>query len=98
MPSTVVSAGRREVRASDCAQIAAKPGWLLRFVPDLEGSCLRALSNDRRALNAELQNLLPKVMFVVLPLVALVQFWVYRRQRPLYLEEFDYEQKLYVMG
>jgi hypothetical protein len=25
-------------------------------------------------------------MFVVLPLVALVQFWIYRRQRPLYLE------------
>ena len=47
---------------------------------------MRALSNDRRALNAALQNLLPKVMFVVLPLVALVQFWVYRRQRPLYLE------------
>ena len=33
-----------------------------------------------------MENLLPKVMFVVLPLVALVQFWVYRRQRPLYLE------------
>ena len=85
-PSTVVSPGGREMRASDCAQIAANPGWMLRFVPDLEGSCLRALSNDRRALNAALQNLLPKVMFVVLPLVALVQFWVYRRQRPLYLE------------
>ena len=41
------------MRASDCAQIAANPGWLLRFVPDLEGSCLRALSNDRRALNAD---------------------------------------------
>ena len=47
---------------------------------------MRALSDDRRALNEALQNLLPKVMFVVLPLVALVQFWVYRRQRPLYLE------------
>ena len=33
-----------------------------------------------------MQNTLPKVMFAVLPLVALVQFWVYRRQRPLYLE------------
>ena len=47
---------------------------------------MRALSDDRRALTAAMQNLLPKVMFVVLPLVALVQFWVYRRQRPLYLE------------
>jgi hypothetical protein len=84
--SRVVSPGGREMQASDCAQIAANPGWLLRFVPDLEGSCLRALSDDRRALNAALQNLLPKVMFLVLPLVALVQFWIYRRQRPLYLE------------
>jgi hypothetical protein len=25
-------------------------------------------------------------MFIVLPLVALVQFWIYRRQRPMYLE------------
>jgi hypothetical protein len=84
--SRVISPGGREMQASDCAQIAADPGFLLRFVPDLEGSCLRALSDDRRALTAALQNLLPKVMFVVLPLVALVQFWIYRRQRPLYLE------------
>ena len=84
--SKVVSPGGREMQASDCAQIAANPGWILRLVPDLEGSCVRALSDDRRALNAVLQNLLPKVMFVVLPLVALVQFWIYRRQRPLYLE------------
>jgi hypothetical protein len=84
--SRVISPGGREMQVSDCAQIAAHPGWLLRFVPDLEGSCKRALSDDRRLLNAALQNLLPKVMFVVLPLVALVQFWIYRRQRPLYLE------------
>jgi len=84
--SRVVTPGGREMQPSDCAQIAAHPGWLLRFVPDLEGSCRRALSDDKRALNAALENLLPKVMFVVLPLVALMQFWIYRRQRPLYLE------------
>jgi hypothetical protein len=84
--SRVVSPGGREMQPSDCAQIAANPGWLLRLVPDLEGSCRRALSDDRRVLNAALENLLPKVMFVVLPLVALMQFWIYRRQRPLYLE------------
>jgi hypothetical protein len=82
----VISPGGQELQASDCARMAVHPGWLLRFVPDLEGSCLRALSGDRRALNTELQTLLPKVMFVVLPLVALVQFWIYRRERPLYLE------------
>jgi hypothetical protein len=84
--SRVVSTGGREMQASDCAQLAANPGWVLRWVPDLEGACVRALSDERRALNTALQNLLPKVMFVVLPLVALVQFWIYRRQRPLYLE------------
>jgi uncharacterized protein DUF3667 len=84
--SRVVSSGGREMQASDCAQLAASPGWMLRFVPDLENRCVRALSDDRRALAATMQNLLPKVMFAVLPLVALVQFWVYRRQRPLYLE------------
>jgi hypothetical protein len=84
--SRVLSTGGREMQASDCAQIAASPGWPLRLVPDLEQSCVRALSNDRRAIDQAMQNLLPKVMFVVLPLVALVQFWIYRRQRPFYLE------------
>jgi hypothetical protein len=84
--SRVVDAGGREMQASDCAQMAANPGWLLRLVPDLEQSCVRALSNDRRTIRQAMQNLLPKVMFVVLPLVALVQFWIYRRQRPFYLE------------
>jgi uncharacterized protein DUF3667 len=84
--SRVISPGGRELQPADCEQIAANPGWMLRLVPDLESRCKRALADDRRALNAELQTLLPKVMFVVLPLVALVQFWIYRRQRPLYLE------------
>jgi hypothetical protein len=84
--SRVLSTEGGEMQASDCAQVAANPGWLLRLVPDLEQSCVRALSNDRRAMEQALQNLLPKVMFAVLPLVALVQFWVYRRQRPFYLE------------
>lgn len=84
--SRVVNSGGREMQPSDCAQMAADAGWVLRLVPDLEASCVRALSQDRRTLNAAMQNLLPKVMFVVLPLVALVQFWIYRRQRPLYLE------------
>jgi hypothetical protein len=84
--SRVVNTGGREMQASDCAQIAANPGWWLRLVPDLEQSCVRALSNDRRAIDQAMRNLLPKVMFAVLPLVALVQFWVYRRQRPFYLE------------
>jgi hypothetical protein len=86
--SLAMNTGGREMQPSDCAQLAANPGWLLRLAPvrDLEQSCVRALSNDRRAINQAMQNLLPKVMFAVLPLVALVQFWIYRRQRPFYLE------------
>jgi hypothetical protein len=84
--SRVMASSGQELTAADCARIAAHPGWALQFVPDLEASCARALSNNGRALTAAMENLLPKVMFVVLPLVALVQFWIYRRQRPLYLE------------
>jgi hypothetical protein len=84
--SRVMASTGQELTVADCARMAANPGWALRFVPDLEASCVRALSNNGRALTAAMENLLPKVMFVVLPLVALVQFCIYRRQRPLYLQ------------
>jgi hypothetical protein len=84
--SQVGSPGGRDLQVSDCPQIVANLGWMRRFVPDPEAACVRALSDDQRALSAALENLLPKVMFVVLPLVALVQLWIHRRQRPLYLE------------
>jgi hypothetical protein len=100
--SRVVSPGGQEMQPADCAQLAANPGWVLRLVPDLEERCKRALADDRRVLNAELQTLLPKVMFVVLPLVALVQYWVYRRQRPLYLENLvfvlHFQSFFYLIG
>ena len=84
--SRVVTAGGHEMQPADCAEMVQHPGWLLRLLPDLEGSCKRALADNRRELTAALENLLPKVMFVVLPLVTLVLFWIYRRRRPLYLE------------
>lgn len=84
--SRVLASSGQELTPADCAQMAAHPGWFLQLVPDLQASCERALSNNGRALTAAMENLLPKVMFVVLPLVALVQFSIYRRQRPLYLE------------
>ena len=100
--SRVVSPGGQEMRPADCEQLAANPGWALRLVPDLEERCKRALADDRRVLNAELQSLLPKVMFVVLPLVALVQYWIYRRQRPLYLENLvfvlHFQSFFYLIG
>jgi hypothetical protein len=86
-PSTWVVGPRGQgMRVEECAQMAAQPGWILRFVPELEERCVRLLRDDQRVLGTALQSLLPKVMFVVLPLVALVQFWIFRRQRPLYLE------------
>lgn len=100
--SRVISPGGREMQPADCVQIAENPGWVLHLVPDLEARCKRALADNRRALNAELQSLLPKVMFVVLPLVALVQFWVHRRQRPLYLENLvfvlHFQSFFYLIG
>jgi hypothetical protein len=76
----------QELQVADCPQIAERAGWMHRFWPHLGQSCMPALGNDRHALNAALQNMQPKVMFFVLPLVALVQLWMYRRQRPLYVE------------
>ena len=35
--SHVLSPSGSQLQASDCARIAANPGWLLSFVPDLEG-------------------------------------------------------------
>jgi hypothetical protein len=54
--------------------------------PDIEGSCVRAQSDDGRVLEHAVLGLFPKVMFAVLPLVALVQYWIQRRRRPLYVE------------
>jgi hypothetical protein len=76
----------QEVGPQDCAEFAARMGWLQRFSTDLEGSCLRAQRDHGAALTGAMSGVLPKVMFVVLPLVALVQYWVHRRRRPLYVE------------
>ena len=78
--------GGHELQASDCAQTAASPAGRCASCRISKHVCVRQLSDDRGRSITAMQNLLPKVMFVVLPLVALVQFWVYRRQRPLYLE------------
>ena len=65
--------------------------WLERFTPDLEGSCLRAHRDQGRAVSGAMTGLLPKVMFLVLPLVALqfdmqdvysASHWAIRGQPP----------------
>jgi hypothetical protein len=81
-----IKANGEGFRSQDCAEFAQGMEWLSGFVPDIEGACLRAQRDEGRALNTTLRGMLPKVMFVVLPLVALVQYWIYRRQRPLYVE------------
>jgi hypothetical protein len=75
----------QELKTEDCAPIAAKAQWLRPFVPDVEGSCIRALQDQGHVFSNAIQGMFPKVMFVVLPLVALVQFWLYRRKQPLYV-------------
>jgi hypothetical protein len=76
----------QEMGPQDCAEFAAHMSWLQRFDSDLEGSCLRAQRDHGEALTDAMSGLLPKVMFIVLPLVALVQYWMHRRRRPLYVE------------
>jgi hypothetical protein len=76
----------QELEAQNCAQIAAGATWLRYLVPDVERSCERAFKDEGLPFSDALRGLLPKVMFAVLPLVALVQYWLNRRQRPLYVE------------
>jgi hypothetical protein len=72
--------------AQDCAEFARGMHWLSGLVSDIEGSCVRSQRDQGRALSSTVVGLLPKVMFFVLPLVALVQHWMYRRRRPLYVQ------------
>ncbi len=76
----------RELSPTQCAEIAQNATWLRRLVPDVESSCVRALGDGRHSLGDAIRALLPKVMFFVVPLVALVQYWLFRSRRPLYAE------------
>ncbi|HZF16164.1 MAG TPA: DUF3667 domain-containing protein [Steroidobacteraceae bacterium] len=82
----VVGPTGQAIETKNCAQVAAEATWLRHLVPDVKASCERALTDDRHAFSNALQGLLPKVMFAVLPLVALAQYALGRRQRPLYVE------------
>ncbi|MGH8264743.1 MAG: DUF3667 domain-containing protein [Steroidobacteraceae bacterium] len=82
----VIGPTGQEIKPQNCAQVAANATWLRYLVQDVKGSCERALKDERHVFTDALVGTLPKVMFVVLPLVALVQYWLGRRQRPWYLE------------
>jgi len=82
----VVGPTGQEIKAQNCAQVAAGATWLRRLVPDVEASCVRALKDEGHVFSNALRGTLPKVMFAVLPLVALVQYWLNRRPRRLYVE------------
>jgi hypothetical protein len=76
----------RELGPADCTEMASRMQVFRWLSNDIEASCRRAMSDHGHALSTVIYGMLPKVMFVVLPLVALVQFWFYKRQRPLYVE------------
>ena len=80
----VVNLEGRQMTTQDCPLVAES--WLRYLVPNVEESCRRALTDEGHAFSKALNGLLPKVMFVVLPLVALVQYLLNRRKRPLYVE------------
>ena len=75
-----------EFGPQSCALLAQHLQWLSGIFPDIQGACIRAHSDDGRVLEHAIMGLFPRVMFVVLPLVALVQYWIQRRRRPLYVE------------
>lgn len=75
-----------EIRTEDCPQVAAGATWLRHLVPDVEAACARALKDEGHAFSSALRGMLPKVMFAVLPLVALVQYWLNRKKRQWYVE------------
>lgn len=91
-----------ELGPQSCALFAQHLQWLSGIFPDIEGSCIRAQSDDRQILEHAVLGLFPRVMFVVLPLVALVQFWIQRRRRPLYVENLvfvlHFQSFYYVVG
>lgn len=85
-----------------CALLAHHLQWLSWMFPDIEGSCVRAQSNGGLDFQHAIIGLFPKIMFVVLPLVALVQYWIQRRHRTLYVEHLvfvlHFQSFYYVVG
>jgi hypothetical protein len=85
-----------------CAILAQNLQWLASIVSDIQGSCLRAHGDDGRALQHAIVGLFPRVMFIVLPLVALGQYWIQRRCRTFYVENLvfvlHFQSFYYVVG
>jgi len=63
------------------------PDWLWRRV---EASCQRAVKDRGAALTATLKQNVPRMMFVLLPLVAAFMLPLYRHPRRLYVEHLVY--------
>jgi len=63
------------------------PDWLWRRV---HASCQRAVHDRGAALNATLKRNVPRMMFVLLPLVAAFMLPLYRHPRRLYVEHLVY--------
>jgi hypothetical protein len=82
----VVGVNGKELKVQNCAQLADNATWLRHLVPDVKASCERALNDEGHFFSNAVAGTLPKVMFVVLPLVALIQYWLNRRQRRWYVE------------
>jgi hypothetical protein len=85
-----------------CAILAQNLQWLSGIFPDIQTSCVRAHADEGRTLQHAIVGLFPRVMFVVLPLVALVQYWIQRRRRSLYVENLvfvlHFQSFYYVVG
>jgi hypothetical protein len=85
-----ITSNGQEATPQDCVRFAADATWLRHLVPDVEVACERALKDEGHVFSYAVRGTLPRVMFAVLPLVALVQYLLWRRERRLYVENLIY--------
>jgi Protein of unknown function (DUF3667) len=86
MQARFIESSGEESATQTCAQFAVEVTWLRHLVPDVAGACKRVLKDEGHGFSNALQGMLPKVMFAVLPLVALIQYGLWRRRRRWYVE------------
>ncbi|HTY51299.1 MAG TPA: DUF3667 domain-containing protein [Steroidobacteraceae bacterium] len=73
---------RRARLTTSCSKIPAS-GWSTRIARTV---CLRVAADNSKSLGREFRELLPKMMFVFLPFMALVMLPLYRHPRRYYVE------------
>jgi hypothetical protein len=77
---------RREHNERTCANLRYSGPWRTAIEPALRASCLRAVEDDGRRLLESYRHNLPRAIFLMVPVLALVMKPLYLRQRRYYVE------------